>query len=351
MNTILQNQKRSVGVKSTEKMVECQYCGGKMLSGFEFCGYCGHPIDIESWLPLEPLKNPLQFVTTAIVVITPEMADKLLGGQVLNRKQRNNQIEKLMEILKIGDWKMNGQPIILDEYGRNINGQHRLSACVKSNISMMVLVVKGVPYNVFLTLDQIEKRNIADQLFIMYPKRKYHTATGTVLNLLCQFDVASKGKVPLGAILSMQNLLDKYEQNPAIQNCVEFAHKLPPAGCVNFTRNAWGVFLVRAKELHDTLGDEFALRYANSIGFGEGSPLSALRARDVAIGSKKKRSGGDGGYKLYVLLAIITKAWNAWVKEQKVNAKSIDWNSSYKRYPTMMEIPSEFVAKYERGEI
>ena len=43
-----------------------------------------------------------------------------------------------------GEWKLNGKSICFDWNGRLLNGQHRLSAVVRSGVPLTTLVVRGL---------------------------------------------------------------------------------------------------------------------------------------------------------------------------------------------------------------
>lgn len=79
------------------------------------------------------------------VDVTPEMAAKWLEKNVSNRSINETKVASFAEDMTSGRWYANGEAIVFDENGNLVNGQHRLSAIVKSGVVVKVLIVTGVP--------------------------------------------------------------------------------------------------------------------------------------------------------------------------------------------------------------
>lgn len=61
-----------------------------------------------------------------------------------NRNVRQTHIDYLASQMRAGLWRRNPQPIMFDKNGRLVDGQHRLWACVESEIEIDLLVARGV---------------------------------------------------------------------------------------------------------------------------------------------------------------------------------------------------------------
>lgn len=82
---------------------------------------------------------------SSVEKITPKMAKEYLKFNTNNyRKLSRATVLKYAEDMKNGLWKLNGEAIEFDEDGTLVNGQHRLAAIVYSNMTVEVLVVRGV---------------------------------------------------------------------------------------------------------------------------------------------------------------------------------------------------------------
>lgn len=103
---------------------------------------------------------------TKIELVTPEMASKLLDTNTNNRNLSHKTVAALSNAMARGEWKMNGDPIRMSRTGVLLDGQHRLSAVVKSGMSFDFLIIYGLDDSVFTTIDTGKKRNGCDALSI-----------------------------------------------------------------------------------------------------------------------------------------------------------------------------------------
>lgn len=100
--------------------------------------------------------------------ITPEYAAYLIQGSQIfqNRPLSTLIVKKYADIMRRGLWKANGEPIILDEDGSVLNGQHRLHAVIISGQSIDAMVVRGVDQQAFDSIDKGRLRSNGDVLAI-----------------------------------------------------------------------------------------------------------------------------------------------------------------------------------------
>lgn len=64
--------------------------------------------------------------------------------------------------MKDGKWRLNGEPIIVDDQGCCVNGYHRLSACIEAGVPFRTLLVTGVPHETWTTVDTGKVRSAGD---------------------------------------------------------------------------------------------------------------------------------------------------------------------------------------------
>ena len=90
-------------------------------------------------------KYRLVRVSCEAVLVTPVMAAQWLSDNPHNRAIREERVLELSEKIHQGNWKPN-PPIEVFDTGRLWNGQHRLSAIVRTGIAveMRVCVYKKV---------------------------------------------------------------------------------------------------------------------------------------------------------------------------------------------------------------
>lgn len=103
-------------------------------------------------------------ITHRILAVTPEMAERWLGYNIINRPFRNHQAIKLESDMLSGRWLFDGAPIRFDEHGNLIDGQHRLTAVMRTGLTFPFSVMQGLPSQAQDVMDLNAKRTAADQL-------------------------------------------------------------------------------------------------------------------------------------------------------------------------------------------
>ena len=99
-----------------------------------------------------------------IVNVTPEIAKEMLVKNTENYRQINHRkVETYSREMALGLWQENGEPIHVYEDGTLANGQHRLTAVVKSGATFPMLIVTGIKKTVN-TFDRGGNRSIAQIL-------------------------------------------------------------------------------------------------------------------------------------------------------------------------------------------
>jgi hypothetical protein len=98
------------------------------------------------------------------ILLTPEIAAKLLESNKMNRKLRDYWVAYLAGEMAAGRWHINGVPIIVDEDGELVDGQHRCEAAILADYSFEVNLVTDVDPKTRLTIDDPMRRTFADDL-------------------------------------------------------------------------------------------------------------------------------------------------------------------------------------------
>ena len=75
-------------------------------------------------------------------IVTPELAKALLDLNVANyRSIRPERVNAIAKEIKLGKWKKNGQPIVINKDGVLQDGQHRLHGVIKADTSIICYIV------------------------------------------------------------------------------------------------------------------------------------------------------------------------------------------------------------------
>jgi hypothetical protein len=89
------------------------------------------------------------------ITITPQVASEMLETNVdRNRPLKQGVVAKYASDMAAGNWVSdNGETIKIDGQGRLIDGQHRLQAVIRANMTLPFFVAYGVHNDAFMTVD------------------------------------------------------------------------------------------------------------------------------------------------------------------------------------------------------
>lgn len=113
--------------------------------------------------------TPLVMATTpetAVVDVTPALAEKWLGKNTINRSVRRPDVAAYARDMAAGDWLLNGESIKFADDGALMDGQHRLLAVIESGVTVRMLVVSGVSRKAMPTIDTGIPRKFYDALAV-----------------------------------------------------------------------------------------------------------------------------------------------------------------------------------------
>jgi hypothetical protein len=155
-------------------------------------------------------------------LVTPKLAEAYLEANDGNRTLSAGRVRAYADAMTRGEWKQNGDVIRIAKTGRLLDGQHRLAAICKSGTSQRFIVVRGLPDDVFDTIDTGAARVAADILSIKGFKNS--TAVAGAIRLFLTWKSTgnpvhgSPEKKPSNA-----NILDFASSNPNVQRAGEIA--------------------------------------------------------------------------------------------------------------------------------
>ena len=165
-------------------------------------------------------------IVSAIEKITPTIAESYLATNAGNQRNvTNSHMWHLRQQMENGQWMMTGEPIVFDNEGRLIDGQHRLRAMIMAKVTLEFLVVRGVSPNSFVAMNRGKTRSNGN-IFAIHQVPNYNaaaSAVGGVLNYrrARAVEIKDKGKViGYGGSLnsyvraSTTDLIQEYDAHP-----------------------------------------------------------------------------------------------------------------------------------------
>lgn len=253
------------------------------------------------------------------VFMTPEMAAEILEScNHRNRRVSNELVNRISRDIKNDRWIYNGQPIIFDDEGQLIDGQHRLFAIAKSGKTVETLLVSGIQdKKAFHTIDHGKPRSLSCNLSA--DKVSNSTTVASVARMfysIYRCNDLSKFKLYTHAFSNLE-LYEFLEEVPCIHEAAKMAGQTRTFCTSSVMGTALTVFMildeVSARKFHYLLTEE-EYPYRDH-------PIKKLRSKLMQV----KMVTGKKLNRLETL-ALIFKTWNYWHKGKTV--KTLSWNAS-----------------------
>ena len=250
--------------------------------------------------------------TVEIVDVTPAMAADWLALNMHNRHARRNVLTGYAADMSDGHWQFNGDTIRFCEDGSLLDGQHRLAALIDADITLPMIIVRGLAATSQETMDGGAKRKFGDVLKLRGESNSEHLSA--ILRRVTLWEAGSRksenNMQPTNA--QMSATLDKYGW---LRDILHPARSI--ADACGLTPSVVGVcwWLFSRIDQDDCEGFMTALRYGENL--QRRDPIYELRG---AI--DRTRSGPYGSRSPVYLIAITIKAWNAYREGRKVQTIS-----------------------------
>ena len=259
-------------------------------------------------------------VEAYVVTITPQIARELLEqtDSKIQRTINEGNLSLLCSEMQLGNFEVNGMAICQDVHGNTINGQHRLTACIKTNLAFNTVFVKGLSPDSIHTIDIGGKaRSLADVLEISHQKKyKYSNSIAAAVKFIYYFNKGSYNTRPTkeGKLyLTSTKFLEWLDKNHNITDFVEDTMRLRANGDKMLTPSIFcGLKWILDRYSKDR-SNVFFQQLSDGIGVDRDNPIFTLRKK---ILSTKFSGTGNQRIKLSTreLVFIIIRTWNACIK-------------------------------------
>ena len=119
-----------------------------------------------------------------LVHVTPALAREWLTRNRRNRTVSEFTVNKYLNDMVAGRWQYAADPIRFDMDGNLLDGQHRLTALAQvadPEVALPMLVVRNLPADTQLIMDQGKRRSPGDQLSLLGVRDSNVVAAGVRL--------------------------------------------------------------------------------------------------------------------------------------------------------------------------
>ena len=242
-----------------------------------------------------------------LVFISPEKATEYLKKNInnyYNLKQR--EVDRLVVDILNRNYIPTATPIQFDTDGILIDGQTRLSAIVKSGISIPIVVANNVLPAAKYVLDGGHNRSFDQRV---KNEEEHPVLLGSTLRMLHAW-IYKKNSIGHSRVASTHELLDLLSRHPGIRDSVSSYSKKMSVNVISKTIAAFCHYILN--KISPEQAEEFLQKLITGSGLDENSPIMVLR--NLLINSKSLGITIDNRAKI----SFIFKTWNAFRNKKKI---------------------------------
>jgi hypothetical protein len=257
-------------------------------------------------------------VRAEFVLVTPDMAREFIDKNVgNNRKVRATCMQKYLTRMQHGKWcECNGETLKFNRDGNLIDGQHRLLALIQYNKPLWFLLAYNCSLDAFATVDDGTNRKGADILSI--DGAENCNILSAALSMVWRYvNAAMLSAINPSNEEIRQLAVDHEGMTASVRAAVQ---NRGPKGFLSPSIVAF-IHYMGSRHHGEELADDFVRAVCSQEQCENDQPIRALRQRLIEnMGAKKRMSRVD-------TVAIVIKAWNAFVSKEKVGKGMLRWRS------------------------
>ena len=258
-------------------------------------------------------KIPHREYTTTI---TPEMAQGWLKNNPINRDISWKHVAALQQAMEDGSWQDDiGCHIRLDWFGRVIDGQHRLLACVGAKRPFPATVVEGLNPRRAEVIDTNIVRSGHDAVAMRQKERgksvsTYSRPVGTAAMIVKAFDETGNVYYNYETRVA-QDQADAVDTYPELFESAELTKSTQ--GTLQHSISIALHYLFSRTKSCSELATEFFEKIGTGANCPKGDPALTLRNRLLSFKTGKAKLQRN------YAIAMTIKAWEAYLKGDKLN--------------------------------
>jgi hypothetical protein len=233
--------------------------------------------------------------------ITPRKAEQWLRVNKTNRKIHSRKVESYANDMAANRWRLTAETMQFSDEGKLLNGQHRLLAIIKADVSVTILVARGLDPDAQKVMDSGTARTFSDQLSIQGILNPTLVASAARLARAAE---RTGGYGDLRAVqVTHSELEDFLDRNPDLLDAASSQAKTWAKG-MNCVPSIVAYANWRLSRIDDAAAKDFFEAASSPAGHVKGSPILAMRVRfEKAVRDRERLPEA-------ATLSLIFRAWN-----------------------------------------
>lgn len=240
--------------------------------------------------------------------ITPEKAAAYLNGNAAGRSLNQNAVNDYARDMAARRWRLTHQGIALDDNGVMFDGQHRMAAIIRANVTVRIWVTRGADPASFGVVDSGRTRSMADRFYIG-GHHKHSTQLAAVARRAALWQMGKPWSRT--ASPTREEIAKIVEDQPSLIEAAKFAHAWPgrrtiPPALAGF---CWYLF----HNIDADAAEHFMAHLRDGDGLERGDPILTLREK---LGANREHVR-TAWMRPEINLAYVIVAWNYYRKHEK----------------------------------
>jgi hypothetical protein len=240
--------------------------------------------------------------TIKVVTVTPDLARQWLGRNTGNRPLSSGVVNRYTNEMTNGRWRMTGDAIRFSNTGKLIDGQHRLTAVVRSGVSITSVVIFELEDSIFGLIDDGKPRGRSDVLYIEFglpvETTKLLSSSALLVHNYENEIYSFKGKI------SNNEIVEFVRQRPGLIHAAQYVYDNTPRESP-VARSIAVAFFHFASELDRGRAERFIERFM--VGAVDGVDDNLLHLRNAAFSARSSRRP----FGTREMLGRLVKIWNS----------------------------------------
>lgn len=258
--------------------------------------------------------NYRQVPTTFVRTITPDDAKRLLENNTLNRNINERLVSAIARDMANGNWVFNGESVKISDSGRLLDGQHRLSACVRAGIPFETVVIEGLPESAMDTVDAGRKRTVGDVLKMRGCTNNNQLAA-IAKTILDYKNHGIKTATSSPSTYSNSEILDFIDKEPFLHEITRKATHFHQVSNGLMVPSTAGLIYYMFANVDKDDAERFFNELQTGAGLAELSPILKLRNYLISL----RLSKTELRTAKYRTVVLAMKCWNKWRTGQPIS--------------------------------
>lgn len=235
-----------------------------------------------------------------VEAITPEIAQAYLKLNTQNRSLNARHLAALTDQMNKGQWLTTYEPIQFSHTNRLLNGQHRLTAILKSGTTQPLLVIRGLPDESFRVMDTGRVRTPGDLLGV-----EGHASPKTLAAIVRLIINYERGQLanPRYSVnnLEVADFAATHQMHPYVRKAKDW---YADSNRLLYSESEFGFFYYVLAKIDRYDAERFLSALASGEGLKKETPVFKLRKRLEQLRAGRQKST------LVEKLGLFFKAWN-----------------------------------------